>query len=72
MSSCAVRRWGPGNCKERLINTAAYNELTTKLEQMKNQRDADMQLWSSSSKPDSIDVSQTRVFTTSMSHNSSC
>ena len=51
MSSCAVRRWGPGTCKERPVNTATSNELTTKLEQMKNQRDADMQLWSSSSKP---------------------
>jgi hypothetical protein len=48
MSSCAVRRWGPGTCKERAPDTATSNELTNKLEQMKKQRDADMQLWSSS------------------------
>jgi hypothetical protein len=48
MSSCAVRRWGPGTCKERAPDTTVSNELTNKLEQMKKQRDTDMQIWSSS------------------------
>jgi hypothetical protein len=48
MSSCAVRRWGPGTCKERINATSASNELSAKLEQMKKDREADMYLWTSS------------------------
>ncbi len=48
MSSCAVRRWGPGTCKDRPINTPASNELSAKLDQMKKDRETDMHLWTSS------------------------
>ena len=67
MSSCAVRRWGPGTCRDRPINTATANELTSKLEQMKKDREADMQLWTSSTsvstqnsytKPDYLDTNK--------------
>ena len=48
MSSCAIRRWGPGTCKDSPINTPASNELSAKLEQMKKDREDDMHIWTTS------------------------
>ncbi len=45
MSSCAVRRWGPGTCKEKEPDTVASKELSSKLEQMKQLRANDSKLW---------------------------
>ncbi len=47
MSSCAIKRWGPGTCKEKIPDTQATKELTDKLEQMKKERAADLNIWTS-------------------------
>jgi hypothetical protein len=47
MSSCAIKRWGPGTCKEKIPDTQATKELSERLEQMKQQRSADMNVWTS-------------------------
>ncbi len=51
MSSCAVRRWGPGTTCERPPQTAASQELDKKLKERLAERDRQLDFWSTAPAP---------------------
>lgn len=60
MSSCAVKRWGPGTTCERPQNTEAVKELNARMAALSAERDKQDQMWNSPG-TETKDKSQTGV-----------
>ena len=51
MSSCACRRWGPGNTCEKPVDTPGARELEVKMKAMMAEREKQANFWGGSAAP---------------------